>query len=308
MVSTLLAGGWKITALCRRQEACSVLPAACQAYAGDLLDDKVLSTILCAQRFDVIFHLAGQNPSGAAAELYRANVAGTMALLEAVRALHRPELRVVLLGSSAQYGEAKDDPITEESITDPVTNYGVSKACADMMGRALFKETGQHVLRARAFNIVGPGQGTSSLQGRVIRQIVDAERGHRPAMVETGDLSAYRDFIDVRDVASGLLAIARAGRAGEAYNLCSGRATGAKSLVDGLVAMSRISIAVKTVERRAGVNVTYQRGSFDKLRQLTGWASALELQQSLQDALNDARGDAAKPRADAVPPASVLRA
>jgi GDP-4-dehydro-6-deoxy-D-mannose reductase len=265
-------------------------------FIGDVLDGYLLNSILASQRFDAIFHLAGLNPSGAAVDLYRVNVLGTIVLLEAVRALRRPELKVVLLGSSAQYGGAKDDPITEDSITSPVTNYGVSKACSDMMGNALFRETGQHVIRGRAFNIVGPGQGTTSLQGRVVEQIVEVEQGRRQPIIETGDLTAYRDFIDVRDVAAGLLAIAKAGGAGEAYNLCSGRATQVNLLVEGLVARSKIPLTLRTVGRKVGVDVPYQRGSFDKLQRLTGWAPARSLEQSLQDALDYHRSDRGLPR------------
>jgi GDP-4-dehydro-6-deoxy-D-mannose reductase len=295
VVAALLADGWSVSILCRK----SVHVATdATAFTGDILDCDFLNSILTSQRFDAIFHLAGQKPSGAVADFYQANVLGTMALLEAVRALGRPELKVVLLGSSAQYGEAKDDPITEDSVTDPVTNYGVSKACADMMGRALFKETGQHVMRARAFNIIGPGQGATSLQGRVIEQIVEAERGHQPSVIETGSLIAYRDFIDVRDVAAGLLAVAHGGEAGEAYNVCSGQARQAKSLVDALVAMARISLTIKSVVRDAGVDVSYQRGSFEKLHRLTNWAPVWVLEQSLQEALDYRRDDVARSRKD----------
>jgi GDP-4-dehydro-6-deoxy-D-mannose reductase len=298
LISMLLAGGWRVSALRRKPAVCSDFPVDCQVVTGDILDDSVLHSVLSSRHFDVIFHLAGLNPSGAAAELYRVNVLGTMALLEAVRALGRPELRVVLLGSSAQYGESNDDPITEESVADPVTNYGVSKACADMMGRALFKETGQHVIRARAFNIVGPGQGMTSLQGRVIEQIVEAERGRRPPVIETGDLSAYRDFIDVRDVAAGLLAITKAGDAGEAYNLCSGQATPVKSLVERLVAMSEIPLTVETGRRKSAGDVSFQRGSFEKLQRRTNWAPVWALEQSLQDALDCRRREGACDRRD----------
>jgi GDP-4-dehydro-6-deoxy-D-mannose reductase len=293
VVPALLAEGWNVSVLCRKNAGGSHVATNKRVFTGDILDGDCFNSILAAQHFDVIFHLAGLNPAGAAVDLYRVNVLGTMVLLEAVRALGRPELKVVLLGSSAQYGDAKDDPITEESATDPVTNYGVSKACSDLIGKVFFKESGQHVLRARAFNIVGPGQGTTSLQGRVVEQVVAAERGHRQPIIETGDLTAYRDLIDVRDVAAGLIAIAKAGDAGEAYNLCSGSARQAKSLVDGLVALSKIPLAVKTVGRKVGVDVACQRGSFKKLQGLTNWAPAWTLEQSLQDALDYSRNDGA---------------
>ena len=298
VVAALLAEGSYVSVLCRKSGGHPHVAADGTVFIGDILDGDLLNSILASQRFDAIFHIAGRNPAGAAADLYRINVLGTTTLLEAVRALRRPELKIVLLGSSAQYGEAKDDSITEDSVTDPVTNYGVSKACADMMGRALFKETGQHVMRARAFNIVGPGQGTTSLQGRVVEQIVEAERGQRPPVIETGSLTAYRDFIDVRDVATGLLAVARAGEAGEAYNVCSGQAIQAKSLVHSLVAMSKIPLTLTAVEHEAGFDVPYQRGSYEKLQRLRNWAPVWALDQSLQDALDYRRNDGAHSRKD----------
>jgi GDP-4-dehydro-6-deoxy-D-mannose reductase len=289
LVAALHANGWQVVGA-GRSGLPTGFPAAVEIMRGDILDDRFLREVLASQHFDAIFHLAGLNASATAMELYRANVLGTAALLDAARWLGRPELKIVLLGSSAQYGAASDNPITEESIADPVTIYGVSKACCDMMGRALFKETGQSVFRARAFNVVGPGQNTAFLQGRVVEQITEAEGGRLPPVVTTGDLSAYRDFIDVRDVAAGLIAIAKSGNAGEAYNLCSGRAVQTSSLVGSLVRLSRIPLSVETGGRKAaGVDVPYQRGSFKKLRCHTGWFPGIALERSLADALDQRR-------------------
>jgi GDP-4-dehydro-6-deoxy-D-mannose reductase len=289
LVAALHADGWQVVGAGRSGLATG-LPAAVEMMRGDIRDDLFLREVFASQHFDAIFHLAGLDASATAMELYRANVLGTAALLGAVRGLGRPELKIVLLGSSAQYGAARDNPITEESVADPVTSYGVSKACCDMMGRALFKETGQNVFRARAFNVVGPGQSAAFLQGRIVKQITEAEEGRLPPVVTTGDLSAYRDFIDVRDVAAGLIAIAKSGNAGEAYNLCSGQAVQTSSLVGFLVGLSRIRLCVETGGRKtAGVDVPYQRGSFEKLRCHTGWSPRIALERSLADALDQRR-------------------
>jgi len=289
LTAALHAAGWQIVGAGRSHPSTG-LPSGAKFHEGNILDDGFLQGIFASQHFDVVFHLAGLDASASATELYRVNVLGTSKLLDAVRALVRPELKVVLLGSSAQYGASKDDPITEESNADPVTSYGVSKTCSDMMGRAMFRETGQHVCRARAFNIVGPGLDAGSLPGRVVEQIAEAELAQSSPIVNTGDLSAFRDFIDVRDVVTGLISIVTNGDAGEAYNLCSGQAIQANSLVESLVRMSRVSLSVEARSRSfAGVDVPYQRGSFEKLRKRTGWSPRIALENSLADALDQRR-------------------
>jgi len=73
-----------------------------QLVIGDVTDDVFLKGFLHSHRFDVIFHLAGRGAFAEPAELYKANVVGTATLLDAIRYLDRPELKVVLFGSSAQ--------------------------------------------------------------------------------------------------------------------------------------------------------------------------------------------------------------
>jgi GDP-4-dehydro-6-deoxy-D-mannose reductase len=181
---------------------------------GEIGDAAFLRKVLQSHCFDVIFHLAGRDASFGAPELYSSNVVGTAALLDAIRNLGRTKLKIVLLGSSAQYGLLGNDPVGEESPFHPITDYGISKMACEAMGRLMFKQTGQPILCARGFNIIGPGQKAKLLQGTVIEQIIAIEAGRRPAIIELGDLSAYRDFIDVRDVAKGLIAVALHGEAG----------------------------------------------------------------------------------------------
>lgn len=299
LAAALHASGWQTVGFARRN-ALDGLPATVEMLSGDILDDRFLLGILSSQRFDAVFHLAGQNASVSAPDLYRVNAVGSAVLLQSVRMLGRLDIRVVMLGSSAQYGKSKDDPIHEESAFDPATDYGISKVCSDVMGKVLFEETGQHVLRARAFNIVGPGQSGTTLQGRVIEQVVGAECGDLPPVLKTGDLSARRDFVDVRDVAAGLIAIADAGEAGEAYNLCSGQATKAATLVDRLVSLSNVPLELEVGPRKVtGSDVPFQRGSFEKLRLRANWAPTFTLDQSLRDALDQHRINHASFRGEA---------
>jgi GDP-4-dehydro-6-deoxy-D-mannose reductase len=291
LTSALLASGWGVVGVGRKYpNVADSSSAAFQMLTGDVTDGDFLQALFRSQPVDAIFHLAGLNSFSKAPELYRINVVGTATLLEAARDLGKPDLKIVLLGSSAQYGAAQSDPIREENAFNPITHYGISKVVCDTMGRMLFEQTGQYVARARAFNIIGPGQSEELLQGAVIEQIVAIESGRCPAVVEVGNLSTYRDFIDVRDVASGLIAIAAHGDAGDAYNICSGCATKVGELVERLVGLSKVPIKIKSCGTQwASRDVPYQRGSYEKLQVKAKWAPALALEKSLDDALNERR-------------------
>jgi len=286
LTSALISAEWDVVGMTRSSG--SALPGN-RSIVGDVTDGALLGKVLAADRFDVVFHLAGRDAFTDPVELFRTNVLGTAVLLEAIRGLDQPKLKVVLLGSSAQYGLAGKDPVDEKTAFQPVSNYGVSKMTCEAMGRLCYEQTGQHVTVARPFNVIGPGQSRRLLQGSVVEQIVEIERGKRPAVVEVGDLSAYRDFVDVRDAAAALMAIAEHGEAGEAYNVCSGRAVQAREAVALLMASARIPIELLTREHHGAVNLAYQRGCNSKLAERANWVPTIPLGQSLDDALDERR-------------------
>jgi GDP-4-dehydro-6-deoxy-D-mannose reductase len=289
LLKALCHDGNRVTALSRRQALTGDLIESCihlSFISGDIQDRDLLRSVLESQPFDVVFHLAAQNASADVLDIYRVNVLGTATLLNTARELKRRDLKIIIMGSSAEYGASTDDPIHEDSALLPLTHYGASKTCADRMGRILFVETGQNVICARPFNILGPGQRAPLLPAIVAAQLVDIERGKRPPILELGDLSSYRDYVDARDIAEGLLSLARNGTSGEAYNLCSGRATQAKFVVEYLIGLTDIPVTIQTVShKQPDINVPYQRGSAEKAKRLTGWSPKISLEQSLADAL-----------------------
>jgi GDP-4-dehydro-6-deoxy-D-mannose reductase len=294
LVRLLDRGGWSGVALIRRLEAPSGLTSTnFRLIEGDIMDEGALRDLVKGEPFDVVFHLAGVGALAGRVETYRTNVVGTAHLLEALRTAQLG-CRVILMGSSAEYGSSQDDPLTEQAALLPLTHYGVSKLCVSRMGRAAFEETGQDIVCIRPFNIVGPGQRGHYLQPSVIAQIVAAERSENPIVVRTGGLDAFRDFIDVRDVVSGLIAAVQSGEAGEVYNLCSGTGRSARSLVEQIIAFSDLTVELHVDEAKSlGVNVPYQRGSAEKLRRRSGWEALIPFDQSLRDAFAAQRADMA---------------
>jgi GDP-4-dehydro-6-deoxy-D-mannose reductase len=258
-------------------------PAPGRLHVTGIEDVDKVRAIITEHRIDVVYHLAGVHGGRPPLELYRANVLGTAALLEAVATSGR-NVRTLIVGSSAMYGTASRSPIDETAELRPLTPYGVSKAAADLVGFQAFAASGLPVVRVRPFNIIGPGQSRAFLLPSVAAQLVAIERGGHPPVVQLGDLSGHRDFLDVRDFVRALVLLSTQGPPGEAYNVCSGVATPVRTAVEALTKLARVPVSIESdAGRTVGVNVPHQVGSHEKLTSLTGWKPEITLSRSLVD-------------------------
>lgn len=108
------------------------------------------------------------------------------------------------VGSAAEYGPVPAGaPIAESAEPRPVGPYGVSK----LAGTELVISSGLDAAVLRVFDVVGPGAPPASLFGRLADGLRRAlEQGEQ--QVRMPDLSAFRDFVDVRDVAQAVRAAA----------------------------------------------------------------------------------------------------
>ena len=222
----------------------------------------------------------------------------TLNVLEAVRA-EAPGAVVVAVGSGEVYGPPERLPVTEDAPLRPQSPYAVSKAAAELLAGLYADAHGLRVVRPRAFNHAGPGQDPSYAIASFARQIAEG-RG----VITTGNPDTRRDFTDVRDVVRAYRLLAERGEPG-IYNVCSGRTASAAELVAALARIAGVEVEhrVDPALQRAH-EVAENRGSFDALHAATGWRPEIGLEQTLADALEDARraGPARRP-AGAQPPA-----
>ena len=90
---------------------------------------------------------------------------------------------------------------------------------------------------ARLFNPIGPGTPTSQALGLFASRLVEAE--HDPLELTVGDLDSRRDFIDVRDVARAMVALATRGQAGLVYHVGTGKSQRVGDGLDRLMQVER---------------------------------------------------------------------
>src|SRR5439155_19238241 len=192
----------------------------------DVTDFDAMAIAMREARPGAVYHLAALTHVGeswmAPAETFRVNAMGTLSVLEAARALDRSP-RVLIVGSAEMYGGVRADelPLTETSPLRPATPYAVSKVAAEYLGVQAWLGYGIPVLRVRPFNHVGPGQSERFVVSSIARQIVAAERAGE-TVLRVGNLSARRDYTDVRDVVRAYRLLVERGTPGEVYQVCSG--------------------------------------------------------------------------------------
>ncbi|RME43990.1 MAG: SDR family oxidoreductase, partial [Caldilineae bacterium] len=267
---------------------------------GDLRSAAFVREVLAQVRPDVIYHLAGQAfvPEAWSKpwETVEANVRPQLNLFQAMIDLGLAA-RFLSVTSSKVYGHAPAErmPLREDAPFSPDNPYGVSKATQDLLARQYYLSHRLPVIVARPFNHIGPRQKETFVTASFARQIALAEAGVRSPVVRVGNLSAARDFTDVRDVVRAYILLVEKGRPGEAYNVGSGRAVVVQAILEQLVSMSRVPIRVEQdPARMRPIDQPLSYGDTTKIRAETGWQPAIPLEVSLRDILDYWRAEVKK--------------
>lgn len=259
----------------------------------DLVDDNdicspKLETVLAKERPNYIYHLAAvtsvpqsfQDP----VQCMDVNVLGSVHLLETVRKLELT-CNVLLASSTEVYTPALDDtPLNTASPVQPRTPYGVSKLTMEQMGAVYAAIHGMHVVITRTTNHTGPGQDGPFALTSFAKQIVAIERGEQEVL-EHGDLSSFKSYLDVRDVVKAYrLAI---DMQPYVYNIASDETYEMKTLLDRLVAQAKTPVTTSTntslVRQYAPDKTRYETSS--KLKE-AGWKPEYNIERTLHDVLD----------------------
>ncbi len=237
-----------------------------------------------------VIHLAARTPANSPGLAPQAWLAGTpiatLNLLEAARA-HCPGAALLIVSSSSVYGHVPVArlPIAEEYPLQPATMYGVSKAIQELLAIRYTAECGLRVMRARPFNLLGPGEPRAMLTSTLAAQVVAIAAGAQPPVVRMHHRATSRDFTDVRDAVAAYWAILEHGRPGAVYNVCSGIATPIGDIVERLLRLAGVSAVIEETGTPAPGDILAQAGSPALLAATAGWHPRFDLDASLRDLL-----------------------
>jgi GDP-4-dehydro-6-deoxy-D-mannose reductase len=120
-------------------------------------------------------------------------------------------------------------------------------------------------------------------------RIIEIELGLADSL-GVGNLTAVRDFVDVRDAVRAIWVIAEKGVPGEVYNLCRGQGYAIQEVLDRMLALTGNAIHVYTDPQKfRPLDTPVLIGDNTKLKHL-GWMPEIPLQTSLADILDFWRG------------------
>ena len=263
-------------------------PAAPPRSDLDLLDADAVRAAVRELQPSAIFHMAAlasvrrswEEPRRTLVE----NLESTLNVLEAVRT-EAPEARVLVVGSGEVYGEPERLPVDELALLRPQNPYAVSKAACDLLGGQYADSGRVRCVRTRSFNHAGPGQSDDYVVGTLTKQVAEAELAARDeALLRTGDLDSARDFTDVRDVVRAYATVIDAEPG--PYNVCSWRSVRIGEVLELLREAARVTVRQEVDPARLrDHDVSEIRGSFERLREATGWEPEIPLERTVADAL-----------------------
>lgn len=258
----------------------------------NILDKDAIVEIFKSVHPDYIFHLAAQSSVAVSwknpALTIDVNVKGGVNVLEALRELdYKP--RVLMIGSGEEYGHIlpEETPIKEGNVSRPGNIYAATKACQNMLGKIYADAYGLDVMMVRAFNHIGPNQTPIFVVADFCKQVAEIEAGKKEPVMKVGNLSAKRDFTDVRDVVRAYGLLMEKGQAGETYNIGSGHAIAIEDILKMIVANSSADISVEVDPAKLRpVDVPIIEADITKVSQATGWKREIELEQTIRETLD----------------------
>ena len=277
----------------QEQLAADLLPL-CTVHHFDLLDAEGVRALLSEIQPDGILHLAAQSSVALSwkqpqltADL---NIKGTLNLLEAARSL--PAMpRILLIGSAEEYGRITAEQETEirvqeETPLHPVNIYAATKAAAEQLAAVYYNAYGLPVICVRAFNHFGPGQTEIFVVSDFCKQAAEIEYGLHEPVIRTGNLDARRDFTDVRDIVRAYALLLESGRAGETYNVGSGKTIMISEILSEILSACQVPVRheIDPAKLRPA-ETACMAADTGKLRQDTGWDPEIPTAQTIADTL-----------------------
>jgi len=263
-----------------------------QSYDLDVRDGNAVHALIREINPDHVYHLAALSSikqSWDRPELtVDINLKGALHLLEALRATPKKP-RVLLVGTGEEYGFSAraHESISEDAPLAPGNVYAVTKAAQNLLGAVYAKAYRIPAVMARSFNHIGPGQDPAFAVSDFSRQIAQMEKGLCPPVIRVGNLSAKRDFCDVRDIVRAYVRLLHAGEPGETYNIGSGQAVSIQEILNKLLALAHCPVTIQTEPQRfRPVDIPHIQADTRKLSALFDWKPRYALDDTLLDMLH----------------------
>jgi len=283
LAQRLVSEGWSVAGTVRHRSV--DVPTVAQ-HRLEIDDPTGIRAVMAEFEPEVVYHLAAVVDTVTTPDvlaLYRTNVIGTAAVLEAAGSVS--SVRRVLVASSAfAYGRTPPDlqPVPETAALEPVTAYGASKVASEAIALQWSRSTGVDVVITRAFQHTGPGHVGNYALADWAEQLASGA-----PEIRVGNLNVARDYLDVRDVVAAYHCLAETGKPGRIYNVGSGEPVTMASLLEGLIEAfgGQTRVEVDPSRFRVVDQPVFYADNY-RLMADTTWKPRFTIRESLRDLAN----------------------
>lgn len=262
-------------------------------YNCNIIDKDSIYTIIDDVKPDKVINLAGILKGSGFSKFFSVNLIGTLVLLEALIAADKDSdngVRVILIGSAAEYGSSYGLSLKEEDELLPLSHYGKSKSLQSVMAMTAYFRKKLEIIVIRPSNIIGPGQGGDLIIPAILDQARHITEGSGKKELVLGNIESKRDFVDVRDVVRGVVLLLTKGRPGEIYNISTDVSQSIREVIGIIEKLIGMEFKVTSNPDRIQKNdIPYISLSYDKIKKEAGWSPSFSLEQTLSDMAKSAK-------------------
>lgn len=282
VVAMLHATGRTVTVVGRKPVPSRPLPDGVLYHAGDYGDCYFLRGIL--QNTDEVISLAHTTVPKTSFDDPSSDILGNLPaavnLFETASSLGIRKFIFVSSGGTI-YGNAANLPIAESFLLNPISPYGITKLAIEKYAFMFHITHGLPFVCVRPANAYGPGQRPFVGQGLVATVAASILNGQE--ILSYGYEGTIRDYVHVRDVASGIVAALERGVIGECYNIGSGIGRSNKDVIDAIASHGReegYEAVVRVLPKRR-FDVTTNILDSGKLMAVTGWRPFVDFDEGI---------------------------
>lgn len=247
---------------------------------GDICQSDILRAAM--QGVDGVFHFAAlwllqchEFPRAA----FDVNIRGTFNVLEACVAENVK--RLVYSSSASVYGDAVEEPMTEDHPFNNKNFYGATKIAGEAMARAFHHRYGLNVVGLRYMNVYGSRQDYNGAYIAVIMKMLDAlDRGEGPTIL--GDGSEAFDFVAVEDCGYANICAMKAEAVDRFFNVGTGKRTSLKELAGMLLRLTGSNQEIQYAPRSQATLVRNRIGSPKRATEEIGFTARVDLMTGLK--------------------------
>lgn len=247
---------------------------------GDVMQTDILESAIDGA--DGVIHLAAlwllqchEYPRTA----FDVNIRGTFNVMEAC--VKKGVKRLVYSSSASVYGDAVQEPMTEDHPFNNQNFYGATKICGEAMLRAFHHRYGLNYVGLRYMNVYGPRQDYHGAYIAVIMKMLDAiDKGESPTIM--GDGSEAFDFVAVEDCGLANVCAMKSDAVDSFYNVGTGKRTSLKELAEMLIVLTGSKQPIKYAPRSQATLVRNRIGSPVKASHEIGFTSTIDLKEGLR--------------------------